>query len=80
MEYARGDENGLHSNGPEIRFVGGHIHVDGTLALAGFASQAEIERIFQVFILPAVFEGLTRSISKSRRARHGGMFLLPRGM
>jgi len=45
--------------GQKFGFVGGHIHVDGTLALAGFASQAEIERIFQVFILPAVFEGLT---------------------
>src|SRR6476619_1225434 len=36
----------------KFRFVGGHVHVNGTLTLAGFAGQAEIERVFHVLILP----------------------------
>ena len=66
--------------GQKFRFVGGHVHVDGALALAGLAGKTKIERIFQVFILPALFERFTAQHFKEQaRASASGMLLFARG-
>ncbi len=42
--------------GEELGFVGGHVDGDGALGLAGFAGEAEVEGLFDLFIFPLVGE------------------------
>ena len=38
--------------GEELGLVGGHVDGDGALGLAGFAGEAEVEGLFDLFIFP----------------------------
>ena len=42
--------------GEELGFVSGHVDGDGALGLAGFAGEAEVEGLFDLFIFPLVGE------------------------
>ncbi len=56
--------------GQELRFVGGHVHLHRALGLAGFATQAEVERFVDGLALEAFVRAAhPASISHSRRAR-----------
>jgi len=44
--------------GEKLGFVGGHVDGDGTLGLAGFAGEAEVEGLFDLLVLPLVGEDL----------------------
>src|ERR1700692_2895603 len=45
--------------GEELRLVGGHVDRDWALALAGLATEAEIERLLDLLVPPLVRQDLT---------------------
>ena len=56
--------------GEELGLVGGHVDVDGAIAFAAFAGEAEVEGVLDVLALPAVGRATSPFIiSQSRRAR-----------
>src|SRR6185503_15186423 len=64
----------------KFRFIGGHVHADWAFALAGLAGQAEIERVFQIFVLPAALKRFTtQHFKKQARASAGGALFFARG-
>ena len=71
----RGPEPSLVVVGQELRLVGGHVDVDGAVALAAFAREAEIERVADRLRAPAVLDGESpwpSSISNNSRERPRG--------
>ena len=66
--------------GQELRFVGGHVDLDGALGLAGFATQAEIERFVDGFALKAFLaESAGQHLPQQAGAAAGGVLLLAGG-
>src|SRR3954471_18069624 len=59
----------------ELRLVRRHVHVDGALALASLAREAEIERLLHCLALPSVlerraFEHLEQQVRPASRRVH----------
>ena len=60
--------------GEELGFVGGHVDGDGTLGLTGFAGEAEVERLFDLLVLPLVGEDFAlHELPKEVSAAAGGV-------
>src|SRR5918992_5328436 len=63
----------------KLRLVSRHIDTDGTIVLASFACQTEIERFLDRRALPTLLNDLSlKHLEQETRPPAGGMFLLPR--
>src|ERR1035441_3806240 len=63
----------------EFRFVGRDIDTHGAIALAAFAGEAEVERFFDGFALPAVFDEVSfRHLPEQVGAAASGVLFLAR--
>ena len=63
----------------EFGLIGGHIDVDRAVALAALAREAQVERLFDVLILPPVLQRiLFEHLEEQSRASTRGMHLLSR--
>jgi hypothetical protein len=49
----------------ELGAIGRHVHVRGAFGLAGFAGKTEIERFFNVFVLPAILNDLALQLLRA---------------
>src|SRR5712672_1771255 len=59
----------------EFRFVGGDIDAGRAIAFATLAGEAEVERLFDRFILPAIFYDFAlRHLPEQMSASAGGVF------
>ena len=60
----------------KLRFVGGHVDLDGALGFAGLATEAEVERAVDGFALKAFFaEGAGEHLPEETGAAAGGVLL-----
>src|SRR4030095_13299456 len=65
--------------GQELGFVGGDVDADGTLGPASLAREAEIERLLDVLVLPAIGERIaSQHLEQQVRAAARRMRLLAR--
>src|SRR5579864_5294816 len=65
--------------GKKFRFVGGHVHIQGALALASLASQAEVKSFLNMIVLPAAFQRISlQHLKKKMSAAASGVHLFPR--
>ena len=66
--------------GEELGLVGGDVDGDGALGLAGFAGEAEVERFFDLLILPLVGEDFAlHQLPEEMGAAAGGVQLFAGG-
>ena len=64
----------------ELGFVRRHVHVHRTIALASLAGEAQIERVENLFALPAVADHVAvHHLEKQAGAAARGMFFFHRG-
>src|SRR5262245_4669239 len=64
--------------GEKLRFVGSHVHMDGTLSFATFTGETEIQGFFHPFAPPPVLQRVTlKHFKKPPRPSPGRVHLLP---
>ena len=66
--------------GEEFGLIGGHVDGDGALGLAGFAGEAEVEGLFDLFVAPLVGKDLAlHELPEKMGAAAGGVELFAGG-